>query len=426
VAVIESNCLHVSCAVSVDRAANISSAPLSDREITVHFLRWTVLIAALGPVVYYALATYCAWDYFRSVRKMPPPDPSFTPRVSILKPVRGLDREAYENFASFCQLDYPEYEIVFGVSDLDDPAIPVIEKLQHDFPERQIRLFAGGPRIGANSKVSKLCGLAKEAKYDLLVMSDSDVRVEPDYLREVAAPFVRPEVGLVTALFRGISEGSFVSDLEALSVPTESAASALVARKLEGKMRFAFGWTMATTKRHLAEIGGFEAIVNHHSDDFELGSRIASKGHRVEFMRKYVWMVFPRETMGKFLLHELRWSIGLRNVRKIGYLGLALTYGLPWTVLAAVVAPSRAVAAAYALTYLVLRFTMAWTVGVWGIGDPVTRRSIWLVPLRDAAIFGVWVGGFFSNKIHWRGLVFRVKQGFLIPLTNPKNARARN
>jgi ceramide glucosyltransferase len=188
-------------------------------------------------------------------------------------------------------------------------------------------------------------------------------------------------------------------------------------------MRFAFGWTMATTKRHLAEVGGFEAIVNHHSDDFELGSRIASKGHSIEFMRKNVWMVVPNGTMRDFLLHELRWSIGLRNVRKIGYLGVVLTFGLPWTALAAIAAPSRAVAATYVLMYLVLRFTMASTVGVWGIGDPVTRRSIWLVPLRDAASFGVWVGGFFSNKIHWRGLVFRVKQGLLIPLTNAKNTQ---
>jgi ceramide glucosyltransferase len=388
--------------------------------------RWIVLVAALGPFVYYALATYCAWDYFRSVRKTPPPDPSFTPKVSILKPVRGIDREAYDNFASFCLQDYPEYEILFAVSDRDDLVIPVIERLQRDFPGRQIRVLPNIPQVGTNRKVNNLCHLEKEAKYELLVISDSDVRVEPDYLREMVAPFAKPDVGVVTALFRGISDGGFFSELDALGVPSDSACGALVARKLEGRMKFAFGWSMATTKHHLAEIGGFEAMANHHSDDFELGNRIASKGHRVEFMRKHIWMVFPSETMGEFFRHELRWSIGLRNVRKAGYLGLAFTYGLPWTVLAAIAAPSFGVAAGYVLAYLMLRFAMAWTAGVWGIGDPVTRRSIWLVPLRDLTNFCVWVAAFFSNKIQWRGIAFRVQQGLLVPLHGVKGARAEN
>jgi ceramide glucosyltransferase len=174
----------------------------------------------------------------------------------------------------------------------------------------------------------------------------------------------------------------------------------------------------------LAEIGGFEGFADYHSDDFELGNRIASKGYRVELMRKWIWMVFPRETLHDFLQHELRWSIGLRNVRKAGYLGLALTYGLPWTVLAAIAAPTEKVALAYVMAYFVLRLTMAWTVGVWGLGDPVTRRRIWLVPVRDLVNFAVWLAGFFSNTVHWRGLVFRVKQGLLIPLPTVKDVGA--
>src|SRR5580704_13760489 len=325
--------------------------------------QWVACVGALGPLVYYLLATYCAGDYFRNVRKMPPPDPSFTPLVSILKPVRGIDREAYENFASFCRLDYPGYEILFAVSDRDDEVIPVIEKLQRTFPAREIRLLTGAAQVGANSKVNKLCQLAKEARHEILVISDSDARVEPDYLREMVAPLAKPDVGVVTSLFRGMTGGSFFSVIDALGVPAESAPGALVARKLEGNMKFAFGWSMATTKRHLAEIGGFEAIADHHSDDFELGNRIAAKGYRVELMRKWIWMVFPRETLRQFLQHELRWSIGLRNVRKVGYLGLALTFGLPWTVLAAWAATKWQVSAAYLAAYVVLRLAMAWTSG---------------------------------------------------------------
>jgi ceramide glucosyltransferase len=386
--------------------------------------RWAVLLGALGPLVYYSLAIFCGWDYFRKARRMAAPDLSFHPSVSILKPVRGVDREAYENFASFCRLDYPEYEILFAVSDADDEVIPVIEKLRLSFPDQQIRLLTGAVHVGANSKVNKLCRLVKEARHDVLAISDSDARVEPDYLREMVAPLAKPEVGVVTALFRGMTGGGFFSELDALGVPAESAPSAFVARKLEGNMKFAFGWSMATTKERLAEIGGFEAIADHHSDDFELGNRIASKGYRVELMRKWIWMVFPRETLHDFLQHELRWSIGLRNVRKAGYLGLALTYGLPWTVLAAIAAPSERLALAYVLAYLILRLTMAWTVGVWGLGDPVTRRRIWLVPVRDLVNFAVWLAGFFSNTVHWRGLVFRVKQGLLIPLPAVKDVGA--
>jgi ceramide glucosyltransferase len=386
--------------------------------------RWAVLLGALGPLVYYFLAIFCGWDYFRKARRMPTPDLSYHPPVSILKPVRGVDREAYENFASFCRLDYPEYEILFAVSDADDGVIPVIERLQRAFPDHQIRLLTGAAHVGANSKVNKLCRLVKEARHEVLAISDSDARVEPDYLREMVAPLAKPDVGIVTALFRGLTGGGFFSELDALGVPAESAPSAFVARKLEGNMKFAFGWSMATTKRHLAEIGGYEAFADYHSDDFELGNRIASKGYRVELMRKWIWMVFPRETLHDFLQHELRWSIGLRNVRKAGYLGLALTYGLPWTVLAAIAAPSARIALAYVLAYLILRLTMAWTVGVWGLGDPVTRRRIWLVPVRDLVNFAVWLAGFFSNTVHWRGLVFRVKQGLLIPLPAVKDAGA--
>jgi ceramide glucosyltransferase len=387
--------------------------------------QWIALIGALGPFVYYLLATYCSWDYFRQVRRAAPPDATFHPPISILKPVRGIDREAYENFASFCRLDYPDYEVVFAVSDLDDEVVPMIEKLRAEFPERSIRILTGAPTIGSNNKTNKLCQLAREAQYEHLVISDSDARVEADYLSEMIAPLARPEVGAVTALFRGMAGRGFFSRLDALAVPSESASSALLARKLEGQMKFAFGWSVATTKHHLAEIGGFEAFADYHSDDFELGNRIAAKGYRVELMRKSIWMVFPTETFREFLRHELRWSIGLRNVRKVGYLGLFFTFGLPWTVLAAIAAPSRELSAAYLLTYITLRILMAWTAGVWGLGDPVTRRSMWLVPVRDLTNFGVWLAGFFSNTIQWRGLAFRVKQGLLIPLATVEDVHAQ-
>ena len=377
-----------------------------------------VQILALAPLVYYLLSFYCVLEYLQGLRRLPPVNPSFVPPVSIVKPVRNVDREAYENFASFCRLDYPKYEIVFAVADRDDPVIPVIQKLQQSFPRCSIRLVTAVANLGANNKVNNLCQLVQEAKHELIVMSDSDVRVEPDYLRNVVAPFSDPRVGVVTALYRGISGRGFVSALEDLGMYTDSAPAALVARKLEGKMRFAFGWTMATTKKVLSEIGGFESMVNHHSDDFELGNRISELGYRVELMRKPVDMVLPDESFGEFLKHELRWSIGLRNVRPVGYVGMLLTHGLPWTLLAVAVATASGwggVAMAYAVAYLILRLGVVWTTAVWGLGDSQIAGKLWLVPLHDAISFVVWVGGFFSNKIVWRGSVYRVRKGLLIP-----------
>src|SRR5258708_5064120 len=176
-------------------------------------IRYFIYVLALGPFVYYALALVTAISYIHSRKRAPLSPRTFAPPASILKPVRGLDHCAYENFASFCRLDYPEYEVVFCVSDTQDPVIPVVEKIQRDFPERQIRLLIGAHEAGASSKVNKLCRLAREAKFDLLVISDSDVRVSPNYLRGVVAPFEDPGGGAVTAFFRRDVAGSLGATL---------------------------------------------------------------------------------------------------------------------------------------------------------------------------------------------------------------------
>ena len=378
-------------------------------------LRDAILLLALGPLVYYLLTLWASSVYFWKNRQPLAGRPEFRPPVSILKPIRGLDREAYENFASFCVLNYPQYEILFCVNSMSDPAVSVVEDLQRDFPERSIRLLIGAPEIGASGKVNKLCRLVKEASYDHLVISDSDVRVEANYLQDVVAPFADPKVGAVTVLFRSLTAGSTGAMLDAVGSAVEFAASALLAQRLEG-IRFTLGATMATTKKRLTEIGGFEALANHYVDDYELGRRIARLGYKVEIARTPVCMIYPRETPLQFLRHELRWSIGLRNVRPRGHAAIGLTLGLPWTILAVLAAPSTAVALLYVLAYLVLRFAVYLTIGVWGLKDSVVRRTWWLVPVRDAASFAVWVVSFFSKRISWRGLEFRVKNGLLTPV----------
>jgi ceramide glucosyltransferase len=401
-------------------------------ETVLSALRLAVLVLGAGPLVYYLLSLYCTVEYFRGLRKLPPRDDSFAPPVSILKPVRGVDPGAYENFASYCRIDYPDYELVFAMADPQDPVIPVIEQLQRDFPDRSIRFVTDVPRVGENNKVNSLCRLVKEAHYGLLVMTDSDVRVPRDYLREVVAPFADRRVGAVTCFYRCAGGGSLAASLDMLGMCMDSVPSALVARQLEGNVQFAFGWTMATTKERLAEIGGWEAMANHHSDDFELGNRIASKGHRVELTREPVGMVFPEEEFADFLRHELRWAVGLRNVRPAGYAGMIFTHGLPWTVLATVVAAASGwagIATAFVAAYLALRLGLAYAAGVWGLQDRNITSKLWLAPVRDAISAAVWFAGFFTDRITWRGLEYRVRNRLLEPTrderaeTLPQNAR---
>jgi ceramide glucosyltransferase len=204
-------------------------------------IRDTLLLLALAPFGYYLLALYAGHKFFRGT---PPVGTDFHSPISILKPIRGLDRQTYDNFASFCRQDYPDFEILFCVGDSSDPAIPVIEQIIRDFPERSVRLLIGSEPIGVNDKVNKLCRMVREAKHDLILVSDSDVRVERGFLKKVAEAFWNPKVGGVTCLYRGDTDGSFASNLEALGNSTDFAPSVLVARQLSG-LDFMLGAVMA-------------------------------------------------------------------------------------------------------------------------------------------------------------------------------------
>lgn len=382
-------------------------------------LKWIFLAGPILPFLYYLFAMVCARRFFGAA---PPPHTDFTPPVSILKPVRGLDPDAYENFSSFCRLDYPDYEILFCVADEADPAIPVIGKLMADFPQRPIRLFIGADAIGANAKVNKLCRLAREARHDLLVISDSDIVVAPDYLRAVVAPFRDARVGGVTCMYRGITAPQLWPELEAIGATSDFFAAVIVARQLRG-VDFGLGATIATTRLHLAEIGGFEAFADFLADDYELCHRIAARGYRVELIPHTVHTHYPPETFWEFFAHQLRWSLAFRASRPDGYLGMIFMQGLPWAIAAAIYACAIGnvlLSVSYIAAYLALRTALAWEVGVRGFKDPLVRRKWWLAPLRDLAWFVVWLAGFFCNRLRWRGTAFRLRRGRLIPL-DPKS-----
>jgi len=382
--------------------------------------RDAALLLAAAPLAYYALATGVAWQFFR--RERPLPMPNFTPPVSLLKAVRGVDFGSRENFASFCSQDYPAYEILFAVNEANDPAVPVIEKLMGEFPQCRIRLLVGAEQLGANRKINKLARLAHEAQFDVLVLTDGDVRVGPSFLREVVAPLQDGKVGAVTSFYRAIAEDNLFAQLEAVGAASDFFPSVLMAQWTEG-ISFALGASIATTRDWLGKTGGFASLADTLADDYEIGHRIAAAGGTVLLSHETVWTMYPAQTLRGFWDHQVRWARTVRLCRPLSYFGLILTQGFPWTVAAILLAPTHWLAGTYALAYFVLRFAMAWIVGVAGIRDEVLRRKFWVIPFRDAIHFLIWLAGFGSNRIRWGGREYTVKQGRMIPF--PRSGQPR-
>lgn len=380
-------------------------------------LTWIFLGIAAFPFVYYCIALFSSWRYFRRARRSGDAMAAFTPPVSNLKPIRGVDPDAYDNFASFCRQDYPEYEIVFCVGDRHDPALPVIEKLSRDFPERRIRVLFGSGRDAANDKVAKLARLVNEATHEVLVISDSDVRVEPDYLRTVVAPLADSKVGAVTCFYAATDETTLAQNLQSIGMLSDFYAGILVAKQLDG-VKFALGTTIATTRAHLAGFGGYEAIENRPADDLLVGRLIADQGYRVELLPYLVHTVADYHSMRDLFQKRLRWIVVMRHMRPLGHLGLIFTQGLPWTLAAIAIHPAAWVALCYLGGYAGLRVAMTWMIGVHGL----KQRGIWkkmpLIVAWDALAFVIWALSFARKSIRWRDSSYFIRKGLLVPATS--------
>ncbi len=389
--------------------------------LTFQALRGPWLRALLGvasfPFIYYSLVIFSAGRFFRRTQKNCA-DP-FTPPISNLKPVRGLDPDAYENFASFCQQDYPEYEVVFCVDGAEDPIVPVLERLQRDFPKANIRVLFGSGRVATNDKVAKLARMVRDASYEHLVVSDSDVRVRPDYLRNVIAPLRDKEVGATTCFYVSTGEGSIVDRLQSIGMISDFYGSLLVARQLDG-VKFTLGPTIGTTRTRLAEFGGYESIENKPADDLWVGRLIAESGYRVELMDYAVETVPDFHSLTDLVHKRMRWLVVQKHMRPWGHFGFLFTQGLPWTLLAIAVHPTALVGALFGGSYLGLRIAMTWLIGAWGLKRQGLWRQVPLIFVWDALAFGMWLTSFTRTKIRWRNANYLIVGGRLVPLPSAK------
>lgn len=385
-----------------------------------HLLFGLNIVAILGTVAstgYFAICLYAAARFLgerKAASGRARPTASSLPPVSILKPLKGTDPGMYESFRSHCLQDYPQYEIVFGVSDADDPAIAFVERLKTEFPQIPIRLVFCMKNLGANAKVSNLAQMIMEAKYEHLVVNDSDIRVEAGYLLSVAAPLLDPKIGLVTCLYRGMASASLGARLESLFISTDFSAGVLVARLLEGGIHFGLGSTLAFRRTDLAATGGFEGLADYLADDYEIGRRIAAQGLRVELCRTVVETFLPRYTLKQFLVHQLRWARTIRDSRPGGYAGLVATFGLPWALLALVCARGAGWAWVLLGVAIVMRYAVALIVGRTVLQDRQVTKWLALVPVRDFAAALMWLIGFWGHGVTWRGDSFRLRDGKLV------------
>jgi ceramide glucosyltransferase len=327
------------------------------------------------------------------------PSPGNKPPISVLKPLCGHDDGLEENLRSFMVQDYAEYEVLFGVHRQDDPAVAVAENIIAEFSGRiSARLVITGESPIPNAKAFSLNRMVREANYDVLVMSDSDVRVTPSLLSHLAQELQDNHIGLISCPYRAVPGKSLWSRLEAIGMNTELLGGVLVARMIEG-MRFALGCTVAVRRSVLDDMGGFGYLQEFLAEDFVIGQRAAELGHGVLFSSYVIEHRIGSQNMMSNLGHRMRWARSTRRSRPLGYWGQIFTYPLPLALLLCAAYP-----AAWPVLFLTLflRGSAAWATARKIVHDPVTQKQWWLLPVQDVIGFFVWISGFVGDKIVWR------------------------
>ena len=353
---------------------------------------------------YFLCTIYAAWRFFRQPA---PPSPPTLPPVSLFKPLKGATPELYAQLASFCSLDYPCVQLLCGVRNPQDPAVAVVKQLQRDFPTRDIVLITNPVIIGTNAKVSTLHCLAQKARYDIFVISDGDVSVTPDYLRQIVPPLLHLQVGVVTCPYRGEARTPFPALLESLMINTAFTPQVLIASQVE-RTTYAFGATIAVKRQCIEEIGGFAAIADYLADDYYLGHYVTKAGYEARIVPLVVETHPSVSTMSDLFAHQLRWARTQRMCRPVGYCSTLVTYGTVWALLGLLLFWSSPLFCLLVVCTLGLRLLSASIVGGLLLQSPLTWRMLWLVPFTDLLSFVVWSVSLFGNTVRWGAQLFHI------------------
>lgn len=351
----------------------------------------------------------------------------YGPPVSVLKPVHGLEPNLEENLESFFRQEYPEFELIFCARSTDDPGLQTAQRLSQKYPAVRVRILTCGEPPWTNAKLYSLEKMWKQAGHDLLVISDSDVRVSPDYLQEIIKPFADPKVGMTTCMYRGLPAGGFWTEIEAFGYSVEMTAGVVVADMLEG-MKFALGPTMVVKRECVQALGGFGFMADYCADDFILGNRVAESGMEVVLSHHIIDHMVFHHSFWASMRHQVRWMRSTRFSRPKGHMGTVLTYAMPYGALGflAGVASRHPVLGSVLLgAAFINRVIQSVAAGYIVAGDRRALIHAWLYPIRDFLGGILWVGSYLSAKIDWRGETYRLTTGGLMLRDEPEKANTK-
>ncbi|WP_264696328.1 bacteriohopanetetrol glucosamine biosynthesis glycosyltransferase HpnI [Candidatus Nitrosacidococcus sp. I8] len=341
-----------------------------------------------------------------AMQKWTPPD--VYPSVSILKPICGLDVELYENLCSFCNQDYPEYQVVFGVTDPKDSAIPIIERVLKEFPYLDLKLVIDSRLYGSNPKVSNLINMYPYAKHDYLIMADSDMRVDSTYLSKIISPFKNPKIGAITCLYIGIPIGGIASQLGAMFI-NEWFLPCVLATNAIQKIKYCFGPTMGVRRDLLEKIGGFHKLSSYLADDYILGKLVSELGYQVYLVPYLVQDIIKESSLKSLFFHELRWARTIYSVQPVGHFFSIVSNVIPIALLFLIAAPSLSYGLIALSIILILRLLMHYVIqNKFRVNTRYADR-FWLILFREIFSFIVWGISFFGREISWRHRTFSVK-----------------
>jgi ceramide glucosyltransferase len=380
-------------------------------------LRILLDIGVLGLITSTGFIVLTIGGLLRFLGERPaPPAPGFAPPVSLLKPLHGGEPDLEAHLETFFLQDYPSFEILFCARSTDDPGLETARRVAARHPAVPVKFLFTGPGPYINAKVSSLELMEAHARHDILIVSDSDVRVTPSYIREVAAPFADATVGAVTCLYRGVANGSLWSQLEAAGMSVEMTSGVVTASLLEG-MKFALGPTMAVRRERVRQMGGFGVLGPYCSDDFLLGANVAAQGSTVVLSHHVIDHIILNLSFLASLQHQTRWMRSTRFSRPLGHLGTALTFSIPFGIFAAAAALGlhQPHLAWGLLAYSVAqRMILAALVGGLAVHERHWLRTILLYPLRDLLGFFCWVASYAGSTVLWRGNRYRLSRGGLM------------
>ncbi len=366
----------------------------------VEFLAWGLIATSLAGCLFLGFSVW-------AVRRLQRPRPrraAATGAVTVLKPLCGEDPDLAANLRSFCLQDYPRFQVVFGVREADDPAVPVVRRLIAEMPTADLTLVIDGRLRGRNLKVANLQNMLPEARHDLLVIADSDMRVGRHYLAEMCAPLADPTVGLVTCLYRGVPAGGLWSRLACLHVNHGFLPQAALADAL-GAGAGCFGASIGLRRETLERVGGFGAIADDLADDYALGAAVRRLGLRIELSSLLVDNVIVEPSLGALFRHELRWARTIRSVAPLGFLASIVTQPVVTAVLAVALGALPLAAPAMLILALLCR---AVSVRLIDRSLRLPASPLALLPLRDVLSFAVFVASFFARRVEWRDRTFQV------------------